>query len=168
MARTWQPEERHRKVRDCIAEMFGVEPHQLPANTRVVYVAKTRQAAYWILGKVFPELSTTMIGRVFGGRHHASVHHGLQQVEQRRERDPAFAERLDAMIVAIGRPPQAAPRELVDLAEIAQRRLPDHERGEEFASLFKKSADPDEVTRAIAADVEAVSICRKPELKAVS
>ena len=153
MLRNWEPEDRHRKLRDCVAEMWGVNPPLVCAATRVGYVVRARQAGYWIVARIFPELSKTMIGQLYGARDHSTVCHGIGKIDDQREADPGFAAHLDAILAAIGTPPPPERRSLTEIAEIAQRRLPEFERGDDFARLFKKSADPDEVTRAIAADV---------------
>lgn len=151
-------------VRDCAAEMFGVEPWLMAAAARPVYVSEVRQAGYWLVDRVFPDLSAHMIGILYGGRDHSTVLHGLKVVDDRRARVPAYAERLDAMLVAIGAPPRAGDMPLSKIAEIARRRLPDHTRGEEFAALFKQSAEPDDIALAIATDIA----CDGRRLRAVS
>tara|TARA_B100000678_G_scaffold260890_2_gene242052 strand:- start:546 stop:1040 length:495 start_codon:yes stop_codon:yes gene_type:complete len=155
MAHTWQPKERHRKVRDAIAEMFEVEPHLMPSANRRAPISALRQASFWLVDKVFADLSYAMIGQLYGGRDHSTVIHGIRKVEARREADPKFAALLDAMLAAIGIPPTLDSPDLDRIADVALSRLPDHERGDDFGRLFKRSAQPDDVTRAIVADVEA-------------
>lgn len=164
MTITWEPEVRHRKVRDCVAEMFGIEPWLMAAAARPVYVTEARQAGYWIVRRVFPELSFAMVGILYGGRDHSTVLHGLKVIDQKRTRSPTFATRLDVMLAAIGAPPVPGRVPVSDFAKIAQRHLPDHVRGEEFDSLFKSSARPDHIVRAIAADIASDA----PRLMAVS
>lgn len=163
MPRGWEPEKRHRKVRDCVAEMFGVEPRLMPSAARPAYISSARMVGYWIVRQVFPELSFDCVGQLYGGRDHSTVISGLRKIEQRRDNDPDFRELTDAILAAIGTPPPPEAPSLETIQRIALHRLPDHQRGEDFEQLFKKSAAPDKVTSAIAADVESEG----PHLRAV-
>ena len=49
------------------------------------------------LAKQLTSRSLPEIGRMFGGRDHTTVMHGVKRVEQLRETDAAFAEDIDLL-----------------------------------------------------------------------
>lgn len=98
----WTPTAPQRAVRDGIAEIFGVEPHQLIGRGRTKPLPLFRHTAMWVLRKCFPHLSYPMVGRLFGGRDHSTVINGCRNVEARRKRDESYRELTDAMVEGFG------------------------------------------------------------------
>lgn len=99
----WQPSNRHRLVRDLVAEAFGLEPFVLIGRGRRQSVVWPRHVAMWVVRECFPSLSFVMIARLFGGRDHSSIIYAVDKVEYRRERDGAFVDLTDALVRGLGR-----------------------------------------------------------------
>lgn len=95
------------RVRDCVAEMMGVVPGAMVSHGRRQEIADIRQIGYWVMHKSFPSLSFTQIGKVFGGRDHSTIIHGVNKVEDRRADDPDYREVVDAIFDKIDSPMSA-------------------------------------------------------------
>lgn len=93
----WNPSTAQRKVRDGVAEIFGVAPHLLIGRGRRHPLVDYRHVAMWVVKQCFPTLSYPMVGRLFGGRDHSTIIHGVRNVEARREADAEFRALTDAM-----------------------------------------------------------------------
>lgn len=93
----WSPSCAHRRVRDGVAEIFGVEPHALMGRSRRKPLVGYRHVAFWVVHQCFPALTFPMVGTLFGGRDHSTVIYGCQNVDYRRERDASFRELTDAI-----------------------------------------------------------------------
>ncbi|MBX7496782.1 hypothetical protein K3172_13025 [Qipengyuania sp. 6B39] len=98
----WTPTTAQRRVRDAVAEIFMVEPAAVVGRGRRRPLPQVRHAAMWVIRQCFPHMSYPMIGRLFGGRDHSTVIHGVRNTEARRGRDAKFAELLDQMVVGFG------------------------------------------------------------------
>ena len=98
----WNPSTAQRKVRDAVAEIFDVPPHALVGRGRRRPLVDYRHIGMWIIRECFPALSYPMIGRLFGGRDHSTVIHGVRKVEDQRGRDTKFRELTDTIRDSFG------------------------------------------------------------------
>jgi chromosomal replication initiator protein len=71
----------------AVAERFGLQPAQLKQRTNARQIAFPRQIAMYLI-KELTQASLPEIGRVFGGKHHTTVLHSIQKIEQLRQKDP--------------------------------------------------------------------------------
>jgi chromosomal replication initiation ATPase DnaA len=75
------------------------QSHSLTADeffgaTRRREVNDPRQIAFELI-HAYAKLNFVEIGRLFGGRHHSTIMHGLKQVENLAAADPAYRKQLD-------------------------------------------------------------------------
>jgi chromosomal replication initiator protein len=70
-----------------VAEKFGLQPAQLKQKTNARQIAFPRQIAMYLI-KELTQASLPEIGRLFGGKHHTTVLHSIQKIEQLRQKDP--------------------------------------------------------------------------------
>jgi choline dehydrogenase-like flavoprotein len=68
---------------------YRLKPQDLKSKTNRHAVAHPRQVAMY-LAKKLTGMSFPQIGRVFGGKHHTTVMHSVNVVEQRMAREPEF------------------------------------------------------------------------------
>ncbi len=116
-----------RRIRQAVADGYTLTPAQLTSPCRVAERAEARQGAMWLMrtrltwplptrDRAFP---CDRIGRVLGGRDHATVLHGVAVIAARlvsgRQEDAslrhmvrALGATLDATYEAAGLPPQRA------------------------------------------------------------
>lgn len=71
----------------AVAEKFGLQPAQLKQKTNARQIAFPRQIAMYLI-KELTQASLPEIGRVFAGKHHTTVLHSIQKIEQLRQKDP--------------------------------------------------------------------------------
>ncbi|MBK7930498.1 MAG: chromosomal replication initiator protein DnaA [Bryobacterales bacterium] len=69
-----------------VAEKFSLQPGQLKQKTNAPNIAYPRQVAMYIV-KELTNASLPEIGRYFSGKHHTTVLHSIQKIEQLRHRD---------------------------------------------------------------------------------
>jgi chromosomal replication initiator protein len=69
-----------------VAEKFGLQPSQLKQKTNARQIAYPRQIAMYLV-KELTQASLPEIGRLFGGKHHTTVLHSIQKIEQLRHKD---------------------------------------------------------------------------------
>jgi chromosomal replication initiator protein len=69
-----------------VADKFGLQPNQLRQKTNARQITYPRQVAMY-LAKEMTQASLPEIGKAFGGKHHTTVMHSIQKIEQLRQRD---------------------------------------------------------------------------------
>ncbi len=69
-----------------VAERFNLAPAQMKAKSNSPQIAYPRQVAMYLC-KELTNASLPEIGRFFGGKHHTTVLHSVQKIEDLRRRD---------------------------------------------------------------------------------
>ncbi len=70
----------------AVAEKFSMQPSQLKMKSNTRQIAYPRQVAMFLV-KELTHASLPEIGRYFGGKHHTTVLHSVQKIEELRQRD---------------------------------------------------------------------------------
>jgi chromosomal replication initiator protein len=70
----------------AVAERFSLTPSQLKMKSNTRQIAYPRQIAMYVC-KELTNASLPEIGRFFGGKHHTTVLHSVQKIEELRRRD---------------------------------------------------------------------------------
>ena len=70
-----------------VADKFSLQPGQIKQKTNAPNIAYPRQVAMYLV-KELTNASLPEIGRYFSGKHHTTVLHSIQKIEQLRHRDP--------------------------------------------------------------------------------
>ena len=73
----------------AVAERFNLQPAQLKMKSNTKQIAYPRQIAMYLV-KELTQASLPEIGRYFGGKHHTTVLHSIQKIEDLRQRDQAL------------------------------------------------------------------------------
>lgn len=92
-------------VQRVVALKYSVDVKDLKGHQRTASIAMPRQVAMYLCC-VMTELSSTDIGRAFGGKDHSTVLHARKKIEKKIEEDPFFLElinRIQAEIKAAER-----------------------------------------------------------------
>jgi chromosomal replication initiator protein len=74
-------------VQKAVAERFSIKPAVLKEKSNRKEVVVPRQIAMF-LAKELTQASLPEIGRAFGGKHHTTVIHSINKIEQQKQRDP--------------------------------------------------------------------------------
>jgi chromosomal replication initiator protein len=69
-----------------VAERFNLQPAQLKMKSNTRQIAYPRQIAMYLV-KDLTHASLPEIGRYFGGKHHTTVLHSIQKIEELRQQD---------------------------------------------------------------------------------
>ena len=83
-----------------VAEKFSLQPSQLKQKTNERKIAYPRQIAMY-LAKELTSASLPEIGRAFSGKHHTTVLHSIQKIDQLRQRDPDLNSVLHSLVDSI-------------------------------------------------------------------
>jgi chromosomal replication initiator protein len=83
-----------------VAERFSLQPNQLKQKTNAHQIAYPRQIAMY-LAKELTHSSLPEIGRYFGGKHHTTVLHSIQKIEQLRHHDVDLNRMLHSLIDSV-------------------------------------------------------------------
>jgi chromosomal replication initiator protein len=70
----------------AVAERFSLLPAQLKMKSNTRQIAYPRQVAMYVC-KELTSASLPEIGRFFGGKHHTTVLHSVQKIDERRRED---------------------------------------------------------------------------------
>ena len=84
------------KASSIIAEVsryFGVKEDDIRGKARTKEISDARQTAMYLVRTLTP-ISTTDIGKEFGGRDHATVLYSIKQVESRISTEPDFEQKV--------------------------------------------------------------------------
>jgi chromosomal replication initiator protein len=73
-------------IQKAVAEQFGLRPAEIKAKTNSRQIVFPRQVAMY-LAKQMTEASLPEIGRQFGGKHHTTVMHSVEKIEEQRQSD---------------------------------------------------------------------------------
>jgi chromosomal replication initiator protein len=80
----------------AVAERFNMQPAQIKMKSNTRQIAYPRQIAMY-LAKDMTHASLPEIGRYFGGKHHTTVLHSVQKIEELRQRD----DELNRMLLSL-------------------------------------------------------------------
>ncbi len=79
-----------------VAQKYSVDVKDLKGHQRTASITLPRQVAMY-LSCVMTELSSTDIGRAFGGKDHSTVLHARKKIEKKVEEDPFFLELMNKL-----------------------------------------------------------------------
>ena len=83
-------------IQKQVSEYFSVPIDDLKAKTRKREIVIARQVAMYI-AKEFTSYSLETIGDFFGGRHHSTVIHAIQAVNEAIGQDKTFKTRIEEL-----------------------------------------------------------------------
>lgn len=75
---------------------FGVRVSVLKSRTRSYEICVARHVAMWLM-QMHVNMTLPGIGTELGGRHHATVLHGIRVIEHRQRSDQWFSEMLEQL-----------------------------------------------------------------------
>jgi chromosomal replication initiator protein len=81
----------------AVAERAGMSPAQLKQKSNARQITRPRQVAMF-LAKELTTSSLPEIGRASGGKHHTTVLHSIQKIEQERQTDPELNRLVNSLI----------------------------------------------------------------------
>ena len=81
----------------AVAERFSLTPSQLKMKSNTRQIAYPRQIAMY-LAKELTHASLPEIGRAFGGKHHTTVLHSIQKIEDLRQREEDLNSLIQSLI----------------------------------------------------------------------
>ncbi len=83
-------------IQRLVAHKYSLDIKDLKGQQRTAQIALPRQLAMYF-ACVMTELSSTDIGRAFGGRDHTTVLHGRKKIQKMLEDDPFFMELVNKL-----------------------------------------------------------------------
>lgn len=84
----------------AVGEKFGLQPAQIKQKSNSRQIAYPRQIAMY-LSKEMTQSSLPEIGRAFGGKHHTTVMHSIQKIDQLRQTDADLNKMIHALLDSI-------------------------------------------------------------------
>lgn len=81
----------------AVAEHFSMQPSQLKMKSNTKQIAYPRQIAMYLV-KELTHASLPEIGRYFGGKHHTTVLHSVQKIDELRQRDEVLNNLIHKLI----------------------------------------------------------------------
>ena len=79
-----------------VAGHFGLSEEDMYSKKRSREIANARQVAMFLM-RDMAQMSTTAVGRVFGGRDHTTVMHGCSKVEEGMRSDPQLKRQVEQL-----------------------------------------------------------------------
>ena len=83
-----------------VSKYFNLQFHELCSKNRSRYISKPRQIAMF-LSKQLTDCSYPEIGKLFGGKDHATVIHGVNKIKVLSETDRKVKQDLDNIILSL-------------------------------------------------------------------
>jgi chromosomal replication initiator protein len=84
-------------IQKGVAERFQIKQSQLKEKSNTKKVVYPRQVAMYLV-KELTDASLPEIGRAFGGKHHTTVIHSINKIEQTRHLDPELNRLLQSLM----------------------------------------------------------------------
>ncbi len=81
----------------AVAERFNLAPAQLKVKSNTRQIAYPRQVAMYVC-KELTNASLPEIGRFFGGKHHTTVLHSVQKIEEVRQKDESLNRLIQSLL----------------------------------------------------------------------
>ncbi len=81
----------------AVAEKFNMQPAQLKMKSNTKQIAYPRQIAMYLV-KELTHASLPEIGRYFGGKHHTTVLHSVQKIDELRQRDEVLNSLIQSLM----------------------------------------------------------------------
>jgi chromosomal replication initiator protein len=81
----------------AVGDRFSMQPAQLKMKSNTRQIAYPRQIAMYLV-KELTHASLPEIGRYFGGKHHTTVLHSVQKIEELRQRDEDLNNLIQSII----------------------------------------------------------------------
>ena len=83
-----------------VGDQYGVTEEQLLSKNRSRDIALPRQIAMYLCREL-TQLSTTNIGKAFGGRDHTTVMHGCEKIADEMKNNFSFKKRIEELIAMV-------------------------------------------------------------------
>ncbi len=84
-------------IQKAVAERFQIKQSQLKEKSNTKKIVYPRQVAMYLV-KELTDASLPEIGRAFGGKHHTTVIHSINKIEQTRQIDPDLNRLLQSLM----------------------------------------------------------------------
>jgi len=84
----------------AVADKFSLQPSQLKQKTNEQKIAYPRQIAMY-LARELTSASLPEIGKAFGGKHHTTVLHSVQKIDELRQRDQDLNNLIHTLVDSI-------------------------------------------------------------------
>jgi chromosomal replication initiator protein len=84
-----------------VCEQFGLRPAEIKAKNNSRVIVFPRQIAMY-LSKHLTDASLPEIGRQFGGKHHTTVLHSVEKIEEVRKTDKDLNRMLNKLTESLG------------------------------------------------------------------
>jgi len=84
-------------IQKAVGERFQIKQSQLKEKSNTKKVVYPRQVAMYLV-KELTDASLPEIGRAFGGKHHTTVIHSVNKIEQKRQIDPELNRLLHSLM----------------------------------------------------------------------
>lgn len=84
-------------IQKAVAETFNLKQAQLKEKSNTRHIVHPRQVAMYLV-KELTQASLPEIGRAFGGKHHTTVIHSINKIEQMRQTDPELNRLIHKLI----------------------------------------------------------------------
>jgi chromosomal replication initiator protein len=81
----------------AVADRFNMAPPQLKMKSNTRQIAYPRQVAMYMC-KELTNASLPEIGRFFGGKHHTTVLHSVQKIDEQRQRDEVLNKLVQSLL----------------------------------------------------------------------
>ena len=88
-------------IQKAVAEQFGLRIAEIKAKNNSRVIVFPRQIAMY-MAKHLTDASLPEIGRQFGGKHHTTVLHSVDKIEQQRKTDKDLNRVLNKLIETLG------------------------------------------------------------------
>jgi chromosomal replication initiator protein len=84
-------------IQKAVGERFQIKQSQLKEKSNTKKIVYPRQVAMYLV-KELTDASLPEIGRAFGGKHHTTVIHSINKIEQQRHHDPELNRLLHSLM----------------------------------------------------------------------
>lgn len=84
-------------IQKAVGERFQIKQSQLKEKSNTKKVVYPRQVAMYLV-KELTDASLPEIGRAFGGKHHTTVIHSINKIDQQRQNDPELNRLLHSLM----------------------------------------------------------------------
>jgi chromosomal replication initiator protein len=88
-------------IQKAVAEQFGLRPQEIKQKNNSRAIVYPRQIAMY-LAKHLTDASLPEIGRQFGGKHHTTVLHSIEKIDESRKTDKDLNRLLNKMLEQLG------------------------------------------------------------------
>ena len=85
------------RIIEEVGRTYGISPDDIRSDKRSANISNSRKVAIYVIREI-TQISMSLIGEEFGGRHHSTIVYSVQEVEKNMKKDSHYRETVEDIL----------------------------------------------------------------------